>query len=832
MSSSHSRRPAMPDVSRSRRSPVVIGINGFVPDIVKAVSGRGALVRAALTLALMMTLLAGAVSAGQKQAVSGNVTGTVKDALGRPLVGVSVSIQAADGRTIARSLTSDQGRFRFAGIRAGTYALVTRKKGFKPATMVIATPQQAGKSFDLVLASEEALTMRVSANRTRVQNTLTETGASKYTLTNQDIKNLPEGEATPLNQVVLQMPGVALDQNQEIHIRGEHLGIQYQVNGVLLPLDLNTDPTFNQLLNSQFIKSVSLADGILPARYGYRTAGVIDIRTKDGCGDGQSNFQIYGGQRDTARPSVELQGCHGAFSYYVTGLYLHSNLGFSSATPAPDPIHDHIDEGQGFAYLAYQLSPFAKLSLMSGATYVDAQFPNVSGLRAQWQLDGIDPAFYPSTRINSRLDQQDYFGVLALDGVIGENADYQIAYSTHYNNENFHPDPVGELLYQGVASHVFNSDLSNSLEGDFTYRLGGGHTLGAGFYLGEYGVEIDDHSLVFPVDANRAQKSTTPISVGANLNKINLVYGVYLQDTWQITEKLSVNFGSRWDRLQGFSENSQFSPTINLVYKFRPDTTLHAGFARYFQIPNFQGISPSISNIFAGTSGSLGVASGGNVAPEPETDYYWDAGLTHEILPRLMWEEDNYFRIDRHYLDEGQFGAVPIDAPLNYKRGYGGGVENTLTYNLPKLSLRASVFVAREEDIGVATGQYNFSPAELAYINRHYFVLDHTPLVGASGGAAYRWGDYHFTIDGLFSSGLRGGFANETQLPKVWQFNLSAAREFHIPRLGKVENRIILLNIFDRTNLIRPATGIGVFQAAYGPRITVYDALTIPLPSL
>jgi hypothetical protein len=159
--------------------------------------------------------------------------------------------------------------------------------------MIIVLPQSAGRSFDLVLASEEALTMRVSANRIRVQNTLTETGASKYTLTNQDIKNLPEGEATPLNQVILQMPGVALDQNQEIHIRGEHLGIQYQMNGVLLPLDLNTDPTFNQLLNSQFIKSVSLADGILPARYGYRTAGVIDIRTKDGC-DGAAKRRASG----------------------------------------------------------------------------------------------------------------------------------------------------------------------------------------------------------------------------------------------------------------------------------------------------------------------------------------------------------------------------------------------------------------------------------------------------------------------------------------------------------------------------------------------------------
>jgi hypothetical protein len=786
-----------------------------------------------VVLAVVIFLIAlGNAWAGQKPGTTSVMTGTVKDALGRPLAGVIMNLQDPNGRIVARTTSGAQGEFRLIERKAGTYALMTRRKGFRTATMIVALPMRTRKPLDLVLASDEPLEMRLSANRIRVQNTLTETGASKYTLTKHDIQNLPQGEATPLNEVLLQMPGVALDQNQEIHVRGEHLGIQYEMNGVLLPLDLNTDPTFTQLLNSQFAKSVSLADGILPPRYGYRTAGVVEIKTKDGCDGGDNWFQMYGGQRDTVRPSFQLQGCGDKFSYYLTGLYLQSNLGFSSAVAAPDPIHDAVNEGQGFGYFTYQLTPLAKLSLMTGATYADSQFPNVPGLPPAWQLDDVDPAFYPSAAIDSRLDQQDYFGVLALDGVVGEEIDYQLAYSTHYNNQNFHPDPVGELIYNGVSSHVFNSDFSNSLEGDLTYRFNSAHTIGTGFYFGEYEIEVDDHSLVFNVDDLGKQVGTTPISRGANLNKISLVYGVYLQDTWNITRKLSVNFGSRWDLLDAFSINSQFSPTINFVYKMRSDTTVHAGFARYFQIPNFQGISPAINNIFAGTSGSLGVASGGNLAPLPETDYYWDAGFTHEIVPNLAWGEDNYFRIDRHYLDEGQFGAVPIDAPLNYKRGYGGGVENTLTYNLPNLSLRLNVFVSREEDIGVATGQYNFDPTELAYLNRHYFILDHTPLVGGSGGVAYRWREYLFTFDGLFSSGLRGGFADQEQLPKVWQFNLSASRFFNIPMLGKIENRIILINIFDRTNLIRPSSGIGVIQAAYGPRITVYDALTVPLPSL
>ncbi len=253
---------------------------------------------------------------------------------------------------------------------------------------------------------------------------------------------------------------------------------------------------------------------------------------------------------------------------------------------------------------------------------------------------------------------------------------------------------------------------------------------------------------------------------------------------------------------------------------------MHAGFARNFQVPNFQNVSSGLFQLFAGTTGAVGAASS-RTSPFAETDYTWDTGFIHRFTPRWTFTQDNYFRIDRHYLDEGQFGFVPIDAPFNYVRGYGGGTENSLTYNLEKFAFRANLFVAREEDIGVASGQYNFPAAENSDIDRHYIVLDHTPLVGASGGVAYSWNDYHFTFDGLFSSGLRGGFANQTQLPKVWQFNLSGAKDFVIPGFGKFTNRIVLLRIFDRTNLIPPANGIGVFQAAYGPRITVYDALTI-----
>ncbi len=188
----------------------------------------------------------------------------------------------------------------------------------------------------------------------------------------------------------------------------------------------------------------------------------------------------------------------------------------------------------------------------------------------------------------------------------------------------------------------------------------------------------------------------------------------------------------------------------------------------------------------------------------------------------------------KHYLDTGQFGVVPIFAPFNYKHGYIWGTETAVTYNADNLSIHASTTIGRNMQKGVATGQFNFDPDRARL---------HQPALYRARSSAALWRlrrHYLYTgnhtlsaCDALYSSGLRGGFADLWNRYRTWlQVDLSGQRSFDVPHIGKVTDRITLLNIFDRTNLIRPAEGIGIFQAAYGPRITVYDTLTIPLPAL
>ncbi len=129
--------------------------------------------------------------------------------------------------------------------------------------------------------------------------------------------------------------------------------------------------------------------------------------------------------------------------------------------------------------------------------------------------------------------------------------------------------------------------------------------------------------------------------------KPDIVAGVYLNDLWQITDKWRANVGVRLDTLTGFTHSNEVDPTVNLTYEPFSTTTIHGGFARYMQVPSFQGVAPDASAVFAGTSGAAGPP--GTVNPKTEDDYEWDLGVVQHVTPSLTISEDNFFEITKHY---------------------------------------------------------------------------------------------------------------------------------------------------------------------------------------
>src|SRR5207302_4562204 len=202
-----------------------------------------------------------------------------------------------------------------------------------------AAPPPSGQVSEIVVTAQ-----RLDAARSTVEPAL---GATSYSLPEAFINNLPAGANTQLNQVVLQAPGVAQDSFGQLHIRGDHGNVQYRLNNVILPEGLQV---FGQTLSPRLAANIDLITGALPAQYGLRTAGVINITTKTGFKNG-GEVSVYGGSHGVITPSVEYGGSWGATSGFFSGSYTGTNVGIESPDGSSTPLHDHSDQYQAFGYL-------------------------------------------------------------------------------------------------------------------------------------------------------------------------------------------------------------------------------------------------------------------------------------------------------------------------------------------------------------------------------------------------------------------------------------------------------------------------------------------------
>src|ERR1039458_9657612 len=187
----------------------------------------------------------------------------------------------------------------------------------------------------------------------------TQTGASTYTIDAAAVAATPGGDNTLLNQVIMQAPEVAQDSFGQFHVRGEHNGLQYRLNGIILPEGISV---FGQSLDPRLISSMTLITGALPAEYGLRTAGIIDLKTKSGVIDPGGSISIYGGSHGEVTPSFNYGGSSGSLNYFVSGDFLHSDLGIESPDGSSNPVHDHTKQYHGFAYLEDILNEENRLS--------------------------------------------------------------------------------------------------------------------------------------------------------------------------------------------------------------------------------------------------------------------------------------------------------------------------------------------------------------------------------------------------------------------------------------------------------------------------------------
>jgi outer membrane receptor protein involved in Fe transport len=636
-------------------------------------------------------------------------------------------------------------------------------------------------------------------------------GASSFDMNRAFIETLPQGTDAPINSVLLQAPGVAQDSavNGDIHVRNEHANVQYRINGIILPDGISG---FGHVLDTSFVGSLALITGALPAQFGLRTAGIVDIQTKSGNSLQQGgSVGIYGGSFGTLTPSFDYGGRSGNTEYFVNGRGFTSNLGIENPTDSYNAIHDRTYQGNFFSYTSTVLDPQTRVSTIFGNTTNRFQIPNNPGQPPQYTAYGVSN--FDSALLNENQAEQNTFGVLALQKSVN-GLDFQLAAFSRYSTLHFVPDTIGDLVFNGIASDVYRRGFANGLQGDGAYKLNDAHTLRAGFTVTGESTLVSNDSTVLPVVGGTPVDA--PFTVTDNNSKLGWVAGVYVQDEWKVTNQLTLNVGLRFDQMWQYVDANQLSPRFNVVYKPLDGTTLHAGYARYFTPPPQAIAAPANIAPFANTTAQPDTFQQSPVLPERA--HYFDAGIVQRITPQLEVGLDAYYKISRDLLDDGQFGAALILSGFNYDKAYNSGVELSANYKDGNFSAYGNLAWARQVATTVVSNQYLFGADELAYIASHYINTDHAQQWTGSAGASYLWQGTRFSASMVYGSGLRSGFANTDHVAPYATANIGISHEIAVPGEKPITVRFDVVNVFDTIYELRDGSGIGVFAPQFGMR--------------
>jgi outer membrane receptor protein involved in Fe transport len=217
------------------------------------------------------------------------ISGFIKDSSnGETLIGATIAVT---GKT--RGISSNQYGFYSITLEQGDYVLVASYIGYQP--RIIELKLNADRQLNIELLSKIALSQEVIVSSKKRDANVKNAQMGKFSLPIEQIKSIPAflGEVDLLKTIQL-LPGIrnAGEGSSGLYVRG---GGPDQ-NLILLddaPV-YNTGHLFGffSIFNSDAIKNVSVIKGGMPAQYGGRLSSVLDIAMKEG---NNQKIQVDGG---------------------------------------------------------------------------------------------------------------------------------------------------------------------------------------------------------------------------------------------------------------------------------------------------------------------------------------------------------------------------------------------------------------------------------------------------------------------------------------------------------------------------------------------------------
>ena len=645
------------------------------------------------------------------------LSGTVVDVRRAPVVAASVVLHDAGGSVVRSATTNADGSFVMPDVAPGSYVLRVELGD----SLLVSRPLVVRSSLPIEVqlqagaAVTETVVVRGDAG--------TNTAEHSWSISGDRLRRTPEPLPSHRVQGALAaLPGWTMEDNGLLHLRGVDDGLLYVQDGI--PIYERLDRLFGLPPNASAIASLHVRDGYIPPEFGFKSGGVVEVRSESGVGGRWSaSVDAGGGTFATRYVSAVAAGPAGRSG----GLMFSGSDERSSRFLDPvDPDNLH-NEGRA-------TSGGAQFTARTGAHLFST---SVSGGRNRYDVP------HDLAQEEAGQDQRQRTTQLMLAGtwqyaLTGRTVS-QLSFYRRQGTATVVPSPADTP----VTTRADRTSNRHGALWSVTHQAGR-HTLKGGGELSRLFLDEDfSFAVTDPDAAEDAGLSAAAIAhdVGNPFQMSDRrrpwLWSVFAQDAVDVSDRLTVNFGVRFDRSRLLVRASQWSPRVGVAYEWRDGTTLRASFMRLFQPPQAEYLLLASSPAARELSPFVEEGGGGAAIP-PERQNAVDVSVAQHFPSGWRLQAAAWMRRGRDVDDPNVFFGTTVTFPNSVARQRAAGFETRLDMPVVRGWAASATYThARVAQFGPITGGLFLEDDFLEIQDGTRFTPDHDQRHAFSATAGY-----------------------------------------------------------------------------------------------
>ena len=545
------------------------------------------------------------------QSLTGTVTGTVTDEQGGALPGVTLTLT---GKTGAKTTTSGtDGSYRFVGLDPGSYSVQTSMPNFaarRQDNVIVTVGKEAAIDFALKVGGL-AESVDVLAEAPVVDTT---SSATNNNLSQDLLFNMPIRQGNTATNLLNFAPG--------INDSAAYGGDASSGNGLLIDGVDTRDPsggTAWTFYNYNIVQEVQFTGIGAPAEYGAFTGAVVNTITKSGGNQWSGLFDVIYTKSSFASKNVPGE-------YIAENPNLAQSAKTEKLVDFTTQLSGPIIQDKLFFFASAQryqkdddpIGPRTRLNEASDRfngklTWQPSSNDNVA---AHIQFDNFNiigragyQALTDSDDITNREDAPEFVWVASWRHLFGSKTFTEVKYTGWWGFFDLNPETLYDADPETQPGRIDENGARYGSQGYAYYADRGRHQ--AHVSVSHYAEAFGHHDLKFGVEVERSRtrdrNTYLPNGVyyydygGAPYLAYNYSYdfegrnrreSVFVQDSWKVNDRLTLNPGLRLDHVGGkhpdgdsVYTNTNIAPRFGFAFDVTGDskTVVKGSYSQYYE---------------------------------------------------------------------------------------------------------------------------------------------------------------------------------------------------------------------------------------------------------